>query len=350
MNKTITHINPVSAPIITILVCTFLAAPAMAEKTDIVVLVNGNAVTGEVKSLDFGSLKFSTDSMGTVQIDWEDIVAINSTQSLQVETVDGSRYFGGMQPGDEQYNIRILTESGPVPLAMRRVVRIVPIETDESLLERIDGSFSFGFNTQKGSEVTTLNLALEANYRTLSYLAGLTVNTAITDQPSEETSARQSVGLSYQRFRNNRWFTGWFTTWEKNDELGINSRLLGGGGLGRYVVQTNKNQLALTAGLVATHESFVGEAESTTNAEGWLQLKYLHRNLNPESFIGFTTNVYPLLGDLSSYRAESDLTFRREFIDDLFFDLTVYRSYVSDPTEGAASMDYGVTTSLGYSF
>ncbi|HWM28553.1 MAG TPA: DUF481 domain-containing protein [Woeseiaceae bacterium] len=333
-----------------VLTCAMLATPAIAAKTDIVVLVNGDAVTGEVKSFDFGSLRYSTDSMGTVQIDWEDIVAITSKQSLQVENVDGTRYFGSVEPGGEDYQIRVVTHSGPVDLSMRRVVRMTPIETDERWWQRVDGSLSFGFNTQKGSEVTTLNLAFDASYRTLNWLAGVTINSAITDQPSEETSTRQNVGFNYQRFRPSRWFTSWFASWETNDELGINSRVLGGGGLGRYILQTNKNQLSATAGLVVTHESFIGETDSTVNAEGLIQVKYLHRNLEPESFISFTTSIYPLLEDLSSYRAETDLTYRHEFIEDLFFDLTVYRSYLSDPTEGAVSTDYGVTTSIGYSF
>ena len=38
-----------------------ISMPAYAEKTDVVVLINGNAVTGEIKSLDFGSLRYSTD-------------------------------------------------------------------------------------------------------------------------------------------------------------------------------------------------------------------------------------------------------------------------------------------------
>ena len=42
--------------------------PAHADRTNVVVLVNGNAVTGEVKSLDFGALKYKTDSMGTLLI------------------------------------------------------------------------------------------------------------------------------------------------------------------------------------------------------------------------------------------------------------------------------------------
>lgn len=333
-----------------VLSCTTHVTPALAAKNDIVVLVNGDAVTGEVKSLDFGSVRFSTDSMGTVQIDWEDIVALTSKQSLQVENVDGTRYFGSVEPGSEDHQILVVTDSGPVEVSMRRIVRMTPIETDERWWQRVDGSLSFGFNTQKGTDVTTLNLAFDANYRALTWLAGLTVNSAVTDQTNEATSARSSVGLSYQRFRPNRWFTGWVASWETNDELGIDSRLLAGGGLGRYIVQTNKNQLSAVAGLVGTRESFIGETESTLNAEGLIQVKYLHRSLNPDSFISFTTNVYPLLEDLSSYRAESDLTYRHEFIKDLFLDLTVYRSYLSDPPEGAVGTDYGVTTSIGYSF
>jgi putative salt-induced outer membrane protein YdiY len=334
----------------TCLVWSFLTVPAMADKTDVVILVNGNAVTGELKTLDFGSLKYSTDSMGTVQIDWEDIVSFSSTQSLQVESVDGTRYFGSVRPGNENFRITVMTASGPIDLPMRGVVRIVPIETDENFWQRLDGSLAFGFNTQKSSEVSTLNLAFDTQYRTLTYLLGMSVNSSVTDQPSEETSARQNAGFNYQRFRDNRWFTEWFLQWESNDELGIDSRVLVGGAIGRYLIQTNLHQFSVTGGLNATRENFVGGTEDETNAEGRLQIKYLHRNLAPESSLSFTTNVYPLLEDLSSYRAETDLSFRREVIEDLFLDVTLYRSYLSDPPEGAVSTDYGLTTSLGYSF
>ena len=41
-------------------------------RNDVVVLVNGNSVTGEIQSLEFGNLSYETDSMGTVDIDWEE--------------------------------------------------------------------------------------------------------------------------------------------------------------------------------------------------------------------------------------------------------------------------------------
>ena len=60
------------------------------EKTDVVVLINGDAVTAEIKSLAFSDLRYSTDSMGTVDIEWEDIVSLTSNQSLQIETATGT--------------------------------------------------------------------------------------------------------------------------------------------------------------------------------------------------------------------------------------------------------------------
>ena len=327
-----------------------IAGPAYAEKTDLVVLANGNAVTGEIKSLEFGSLRYSTDSMGTVNIDWEDIVSLTSNQNLQVELVNGSRYYGHLTSPNGRFKIRLKTASDAIDFTMTEIIRITPIDTADKFWQRLDGSISFGLQTQKSSEVTTTSLSADVSYRARQYLVGLRLSSNVTDQPNEETKARQTIQTNYQRFLSNRWFSDWFTGWEKNDELGIKSRVSVGGAIGRYIVQTNKNQFSLTAGVQSASETFVGDDESTTNAEGRIEIRYLRRNLVPETSITFTTKIYPLLEDLSSFRAETDLSFRREFVEDLFFEFAVGHSYLSDPPTDAESIDYAITTSLGYSF
>ena len=336
-----------------LVLATLLALPfsaAHAVKTDTVVLVNGNAVTGEIKSLEFGSLKYSTDSMGTVGIDWEDIVALSSNQALQVEVTSGQRYFGSLQTTGERFHVIVKTASEDIVLSTHDIVRITPIETADKFWQRIDGSFSLGMQTQKSSDVTTSNVAADMSYRTRRYLVGLRLNSSVTDQPDRPVAARQNVGANYQRFLPNRWFTDWFTSWEKNDELGIQSRVSAGGALGRYVIQTNKNQLSLTLGAQAARETFTGELPGETKGEGRIEIRYLRRNLTPESSLRFTTQIYPLLENLSFYRAETDLTWRHEWIEDLFLDLTLGHSYQSDPPVDAEKSDYVFTTSLGYSF
>ncbi len=323
---------------------------ALAQKTDVVILINGNAVTGELKSLEFGLLRYSTDSMGTVSIDWEDIVAVTSSQDLQVELADGTRYFGELLPAQDSKYIRVVTRSGEHIVEASQVIRITPIETSDSFFQRLDGSFSFGIQTQKSSEVTTANLASDVSYRSRSFLLGLRLNSSVTDQPSEPTKARQSVSFNYQRFRQDRWFTDWFTGWEKNDELGVGGRVSAGGALGHYFIQTNKTQFSLTAGAQGARTSFIGDEDSTTEAEARLEIRYLRRNLAPDTSFRFTSTIYPLIEDFSRYRAESDLSLRREVYADLFLELGIGYSYTSDPPAGAGKSDYTATTSLGYSF
>ena len=330
----------------------FFSLPGHAAKTDVVTLINGNAITGEIKVLDFGALRYSTDSMGTVNIDWEDIVGITSDQNLQIELTNGTKYFGKLRASDEDFSIRVRTASAEVDLRTQRVVRITPIDEQEKFWQNLDGSFSLGLQTQKSSEVTTSNFNLDVFRRARTYLVGLKMNSVITDQPSEETKAQQSVEVNYQRFRANRWFTDWFTRWERIDEQGIAGRNSAGGAFGRYILQTNRNLLSVSLGVQAARTSFFGEEASGTEAEGRIELRYLRRRLVPEVSMTFTTKVYPLLGDLSQYRAETDLSFKREFFDDFFLDLTIGHSYLSNPPEdiGASKIDYNVTTSLGYKF
>ena len=320
----------------------------MAAKTDSVLLVNGNAITGEIQSLEFGNLEYKTDSMGTVHIDWEDIVAVTSNQSMQVEVSNGTRFFGNLEGAQERFYINVVTGHGPVEIAMSRIVRMTPIETSDRFLERLDGAVSVGLNAQKGSQVTTFNASADIRYRTLDYLVGLSFNSSITDQPSEATQSRHTVRGNYQRFRPNRWYTDWFSNWERNDQLGIKSRTSFGMGLGRYVVQTNRHQFSIMAGVQGTREEFTGQDPGDTVGEGRIQVRYLHRNLSPETSVNLTTNIFPLLEQFDAFRTESDLTFKREFFGDLDFEVNIYHSYQSEAPSEASRTDSGIVTGLSY--
>jgi hypothetical protein len=326
-------------------------------RNDVVVLVNGNSVTGEIQFLEFGNLNYETDSMGTVDIDWEDIVSVTSNQYVEVEIATGKRYYGSIELSPAVNTISIGFGEEVDLISQNDVIRITPIDRSEMFIKRLEGSFSFGLTTAKATEVSVGRFEADVSYRTENYLVGLRIESSVTDQKDEDISKRQFLGMNYQRFRPNRWFTEYSANSEQNDELGIEARHSAGVGIGRYIVQTNRNQFSLITGLVATRESFTSSESSTTNGEGRISVKYLHRSIVPESDVSFTYDIYPLLEDPSTFRSEASLTFRREFIQDLFLDFTFYHSYLSDPTADPTDStfdvekeDYGVTTSLGYRF
>jgi hypothetical protein len=82
---------------VAILFCALFAAmPLFArEKTDVLVMNNGDRWTCEIKELNDGVLYVSIDYMkGTSQVDWAKVHHLESKQLFIVTAVDGSVYTG----------------------------------------------------------------------------------------------------------------------------------------------------------------------------------------------------------------------------------------------------------------
>lgn len=122
-----------------------------APKTDIVVFGNGDRLTGEVKSLERGRLRFKTDATDTISIEWDDVAYLSSDQNIQIETTEGIRYLGSIRRADTAFVTIMDTRSGPVELASSSVVLMTPIE--ERGVSRLDGDVTAGYSFAQASDV-----------------------------------------------------------------------------------------------------------------------------------------------------------------------------------------------------
>ena len=85
---------------IIILSSTFaISIPLFArEKTDILVMNNGDRLTGEIKGLNSGTLFVNLDYIsGTSSVDWAKVDHLESKQLFLVKTEDGSVYTGTLR-------------------------------------------------------------------------------------------------------------------------------------------------------------------------------------------------------------------------------------------------------------
>lgn len=328
-----------------------IAFPTLArDKTDVIVLLNGDRITGEIKKLEHGRLQVSTDSMGTVRVEWDDIASVDSAYQFEFELTDGQRIYGSTQPGTESSTLVIADQEEPLLVSSGQVVRVTPIEN--TFWDRLDGSLSVGYSFTKASDVSQFNFDGSATYRTPKRSFTVSASTIVTSDQTDETTEREDIGFRVTRFRNNRWFNAWLGGLERNDELGLDVRVSLGGGVGRYLVQSNISELALVGGVIATRESLVGDQESEESLEGLIGLSYSRYIFDdPNVDVETQVQVYPNLTDSGRLRAQLDARVRYELVEDLFFNLSFYDSYDSDPASGAESTnDYGIVTSLGWSF
>jgi len=71
----------------------------------------------------------------------------------------------------------------------------------------------------------------------------------------------------------------------------------------------------------------------------------------PELDWSTSLQLIPNLTDTGRIRGEFDISFKWEIIEDLFWQLSLYDSYDSDPiVVDAEKNDYGINTSLGWEF
>ena len=75
---------------------TILVTPLQArEKSDVIIMTNGDKITCEVKSLSSSTLYISVDYiLNTLSVDWMKVDHIESKQMFLVKTRDGTVYKG----------------------------------------------------------------------------------------------------------------------------------------------------------------------------------------------------------------------------------------------------------------
>jgi len=330
----------------------FCSGEVFAAKTDVVVLINGDRITGEVKKLERGILSYSTDFMGTISIEWDKIARLRTDQLLEIEMIDGEKLYGRARSLAEDGAVLLELEAGgeirKVPI--ERAVRVAALD-EGRLRDRLDGYFRFGWSAQAANGVSQFSVGAGLTYRDEIRRWDYTYDAAQNSSDTNPSSERQTLQIDQRRFLRNRWFWAGGASLSTNDELGLDLRTLVGGGFGRYFLQTGSQELGAMAGIGVQREQF-SDGQDKKSVEGILTGTYdLFRFDSPEIDLATVLTLYPSFSVSGRVRAEANIRARYEIIKDLFYELSYLFSYDSKPqSEGAAQRDWSVVTSLGYKF
>jgi len=337
------------------LAAALLTVPARAEKTDVVVMANGDRITGEVKQLSYGQLKFKTDHIGTIYIEWDKILSLYTSQVLQVETIDGGRYNGRSPEAAAAPATLRLFPIGPrsdgqaIDLPMETIVRIAYLEQG-GFVDRLDGAVSVGYGYTQATGVEQFNFAGNIGTRNSKRKWDIALDANTSSQSEGPSSQRASLALTNERFLPNRYYYESSLNFSQNDELGLDLRSLLAGTAGRYLIQRQGLELRAGAGLAVSREDR-SDGTVVDSIELPLTMSFrMFRLDSPKTDITLNLSVLPSLTESGRVRGEAALSARHEIISDLFFELSLYDSYDNRAPEGSSSNDWNVVTSLGYSF
>jgi hypothetical protein len=325
-----------------------LGSAGQAAKTDIVILRNGDRITGEVKRLTGGRLEYKTDDMDRIYIEWEKIRHVSSINRFEVVDAMGIRRYGSIGRTEAPYEVVVEMPAAADTLDLRRIVRITPVKI--GFFERLRGSISTGFSYTRATKTSEFTLSGNTGYRSEKYDRKIDYSVYITDQ-SEKRTSRFSFGLTLDRFLRRRWTIGAVANGQHNEELGLDLRLSLAVQGTRYLVETNKTILKFSLGLAGNQERYIGSDSTTYNLEIPIEAEYRRFTFhNPKSNIGLSGTVYPSLTASGRYRGSLNVDLDHEIYKDLFFVIGFYYDYDNKPPSGAAKDDYRFNTSIKWSF
>jgi len=326
-----------------------------------VVLKNGDRLTGKIIRMDRSSLDLETELLGKVSVPSSAILRIESDTPLYVTTAENEAVKGFVSLRDGRFEVRASgKESMNYPKETVRAIRSEeeqhaflsrPAAKAPGLLDLWGGSLDTAISVTRGNADTkTLNLGVRAartsprdNMRL--YVMSIFSDSSVDGRSTHITEAIRS-GSRYEINFSRRFFTFAFTDVEHDQFQGLDSRFVGGGGLGLHAIKNAKTSLQVFSGGSANHEAFNNGLKRRSRE--FVAGNDFSRQLTSTTSITESLVLYPNLSSRGDYRVTFDSSIVTRLNRWLAWHVTASNRYASNPAAGKKNDDLLVTTGLRF--
>jgi putative salt-induced outer membrane protein YdiY len=337
-----------------VLLLACLCIPAQAKRKDVVIMKNGDQLTGQVKRLQSGLLYMETDYVsGNIGLDWNQVESVQSTATYRIVLNNGQRLEGkiekqsGEKAKTEDFLIREATEEVQVPSAV-----IVSMDTKKPTFWReLQGGIDFGYSFTSGNSQSTLNADTSAAYQTPGWKVATSLDSTFSGRSGASNTNREDLQASFTKFLNRNSFVAAISDFLHSSEQDLNLRTILGGGYGRYLRRTTNSNLAWLGGIVYARESFDTSAGQplNQNAEAVVGLQYNYVRFDFGE-INSQFQAFPGLTDAGRVRLKTNNSLTIKLRNNFYLAFTLWDNFDSRPPMTAKKNELGISSGLGWSF
>jgi len=335
-----------------------LAAPLLArESTDVIVMKNGDHLTGEIKGLDSGVLYISMQYiLGTSQVQWSKVDHIESKQLFLVKTEDGSVYTGTLSTAEAAAGrpVSIEVVEAPDKQVVLERTKIVQMDmTSERFWQRFNGEVNTGIIYSKGNQSTQFSLGSEVGYPRERWSAAASYNSTLATSTGVSASTRNQLNLGAQRLmRWNNWFYAGLGDLLQSSVQGIQHQSTLGGGIGRYLANTNRATIYVIGGFAwqrTQYSSAIVPAGTQDVAAGVVAVGAKLFKFNKTN-LTVTASLFPAISDPGRIYSNLNVSYYIKLTGNLSWNVSFYGNWDNQPPPTFAGSDYGTSSGLSWTF
>ncbi len=327
------------------------ASKVFSQKTDTIVHINGDVLTGELKKMVYGVITWKMDGMGTISVEEVKVKTMSSKKMFEIKMNNGFIYFGSFDTSGIAREVNIIFTNGRQRVRVADIVEIYPIK--KNFWMRSSGNFSLGANYSKSSKVGTISFSGNLNSRKKKTLFKLSWDDNNTFQGDTLSASKSDVSLAWQRLIKGKWSFETSIGASQNSELGTKLRL-NLNPIGIYdIVYNNWNRLFLGGGLSFSRETQYDDSGISNDIAGIVGVVWkVYRYKRPKVWVDADVSYIPYLTNWGRNRVVINLNPKVGIINNDFkIGVKYYYNFDSKPSGDALSKsDYGITLELTYSF
>jgi len=335
-----------------------MVAPVLArDSTDVIVMKNGDHLTGEIKGLDGGVLYISMQYiLGTSQVQWSKVDHIDSKQLFLIKTEGGSVYTGALSTAEvaagRPVSIEVVEEQGK-QITLERTTVVQMDQTSEKFWRRFNGEIDTGVIYSKGNQSTQFNLSSDLGYPRERWAASASYNSTLATSTGVTASTRNQINLGAQHLLPwNNWFYAGLGGLLQSSVQGIRLQSSFGGGIGRYLANTNRATIYLLGGFAWQRTQYTQaivpagtqDVAAGVIAGGAKLFKFNKTNLN------VTGSVFPAISAPGRVYSNMNVSYYIKITGNLSWNVSVYGNWDNQPPPTFTGSDYGTSSGLSWTF
>jgi putative salt-induced outer membrane protein YdiY len=334
------------------------ACPAQArEKSDIIIMKNGDKITCEIKRLRSDTLFIKVDYiLSTLSVDWKKVDHIESRQLFLITTRDGTVYTGALSTPQilaaQPLEIEVIeTHEKKSTLDRTQVTKME--ETSNNIWQRFSGETGLGFTYSKGNQTSQYTLNSETDYAEERWSAGLDYSSNLTSNSSSNVSTRNEISISAQRLlRWNNWYYIGVADFLQSSVQGIHWQDTFGGGLGRNLKNTGRTFFTIYGGFgwqqINYQESmFPSRAQQVTSGLVGAKLRLFRFD---RTNLTISATLLPAISDPGRLHFNLNSAYSVKLWRKLNWNFTFYGNWDNRPPPEFSTSDYGASSGLSVNF
>ncbi len=319
----------------------------VSAQTDSLILSNGDVIVGEIKSMNKGVIKIETDYSDTdFKIEWDKVSEIYSPRTYLITLSDGTRINEPINTNpDNPHQLIIGVGAASRTIDLIDLVYINPLE--KTFISRMSAAVSIGYNFTKNNNLSQFSSRISLGYLADFWSLNGSLDIVLSSQDDVEDISRTDGLITFQYFLKNDWFLLGKIDFLSNTEQKLDLRSAPSIGVGKYLVHSNKFNVALSGGGVWNNETFTDETPDRSSAETFLGGNLDIFDIGDLDLLTSLT-VYPSLTESGRVRTDFKFDLKYDLPLDFFINLGFTLNYDNQPIEGASEADYVIQTTFGW--